>query len=178
MIQDRLDDKFIISIDPKPERVLLTNNLAGENIYIGAFDKNAPHINIFDVLVVPNANDDDDNKTSDPLTSQYQANLISMATLLSLNPDIPNDKIILSVFNDVQQYVYEKIHNFSSATKFQTISKNNMPIMKEFYNVALQMFTKNTNETEKQALNNLCLLMKEHAVGISSHLFNLYSNID
>jgi hypothetical protein len=176
MIQDRLDDKFIISIDPKPERVMLTHNMGGENIYIGAVDPSAPHINIFDVLVVPSNNSD--TTSSDPLSSQYQANLLSIASLTSLDVNNPNDKLLLSLFNDVQQIVYERIHGFSSFTDFNNVPRNKMPIMREFYSVILNEAQLAKEQTIKEAFEKLGILLKEHAVGISSHLFNKYSNIN
>jgi hypothetical protein len=35
MIQDRLDDRFILVLDPKPDYGKLTIELGGENIVIG-----------------------------------------------------------------------------------------------------------------------------------------------
>jgi hypothetical protein len=176
MIQDRLDNKFIISVDPKPERVTLTRNLGGENIFIGANDEHATFINIFDVLVVPQV--ENDGSSSDPLSSQYQANLSAIATLTSLNVDNPNDKLLLSLFNDVQQIVYEKIHGFTSHTNFERVPKNQMPIMREFYDVILNEAKRSYDQTRKVAFEKLSILIKEHAIGISSHLFNKYSNVD
>jgi len=177
MIQDRLDDRFIISIDPKPERVMLTHNLGGENVYIGVMDPNAPHINIFDVLVVPSS-DDNGNNNSDPLSSQYQANLNSIAALTSLDVNNPNDKLLLSLFNDVQQVVYEKMHGFTSMTDFKNTPKDKFPIMKEFYQVIVEYAKQAADQTVKDGFQKLAILLKEHAVGISAHLFNKYSNID
>jgi hypothetical protein len=175
MIGDRLDDKFIISIDPKPERVLLTKNLAGENIYIGVDDANAACINIFDVLVVAT---NSDAGAADPLSSQYQTNLTSISTLLSLNTETPEDKILLSCFNDVQQYVYETAHHFTDKTDFENVPKQNFPIMKEFYDEVCRRAAIEKDDTEKLAFHKLSILLKEHAIGISSKLFNRYTTID
>jgi hypothetical protein len=175
MVEDRLDDRFIISIDPKPERVILTKNLGGENIYIGDQRTSTDCINIFDVLVVPT---DDNAGNSNPLSSQYQANLLSISILLSLNTENPDDKIILSCFNDVQQHVYETIHGFNFDTDFDNISRNSMPIMKEFYDEVIARIPQQKDEIYFNAYEKLSILLKEHAVGISSSLFNRYTNIE
>jgi len=178
MVGDRLDDKFIISIDPKPERDILTKNLGGANLLIGANVQGASYINIFDVLVVPDASEDQNKSKLNPLLSQYQANLTSMSILLSLDTNNPGDKMILSCFNDVQIYVYEKLKNIHPTTDFFSVPKNKFPIMVDFYNEAIRRYKLESNPQTKSAYNELIVLMKEHAIGISSPLFNNYTNID
>jgi hypothetical protein len=174
MVCDRLDDKFIISVDPKPERVNLTKNLAGENLLIGSNDKNASYINIFDILIVPST----DSSRQNALLSQYQANLTSMAILLSLDVNNPNDKIILSCFNDVQTHVYEKIKKIKTTTNFSKLKPHHFPLMKEFYDVALKFYKSERVPETKAAYNKLIVLMKEHAIGISAPIFNNYTNVN
>jgi hypothetical protein len=175
VVADRLDDKFIISIDPKPERIDLTKNLGGQNVIIGGNNKDSPVINIFDVLVVPSS---DSSERISPLLTQYQANLSSIAVLLSLDRGNPNDKLILSVFNDVQIYVYEEIKKINIATDFTLLEKNKYPVMNDFYQVILERVQTVKDEQEKSAYQKLAILMKEHAIGISAPLFNNYTNID
>jgi hypothetical protein len=176
-VSDRLDDKFIISIDPKPERVIMTKNLGGENLLIGANDSKASYINIFDVLQVPST-DESGNSRQNPLISQYQANLTSMSILLSLDTNNPDDKIVLSCFNDVQIYVYEKLMKITPSSDFSKIHKNKFPLMKDFYFEAIKRYKKERVPETKTAFNKLIVLMKEHAVGISSPIFNNYTNVD
>jgi hypothetical protein len=174
MVCDRLDNKFIISIDPKPERVLMTKNLGGENLLIGANNAQASYINIFDILIVPGTDSDRQN----PLTAQYQANLTSMAILLSLDVNLPNDKVVLSCFNDVQVHVYEKIKKITVKSNFAKLHRTAFPLMKDFYKVAIEFYRKERVPETKAAYNKLIVLMKEHAVGISAPIFNNYSNVD
>jgi hypothetical protein len=174
MVCDRLDDKFIISIDPKPERVLMTKNLGGQNLLIGANNASASYINIFDVLVVTGANSERQN----PLTAQYQANLTSMAILLSLDVNLPIDKIVLSCFNDVQVHVYENIKKITVKSNFYKIPPTAFPLMRDFYETAIEFYRKENVPETKAAYNKLIVLMKEHAVGISAPIFNNYSNVD
>jgi hypothetical protein len=169
-----LDDKFIISVDPKPERVFLTKNLGGENLLIGSTEKGASFINIFDILVVPNS----DSERQNPLTSQYQANLTSISILLSLDVNNPNDKVVLSCFNDVQVHVYEKIKKITQKTNFTKLSPHHFPLMKDFYEIAQKFYRSEKNPETKSSYNKLIILMKEHAVGISAPLFNNYTNVD
>jgi len=176
MVTDRLDDKFIISIDPKPERDILTKNLGGINLLIGANMEGASYINIFDVLVVPNSADD--KSKQNPLLAQYQANLTSMSILLSLNTENPDDKVVLSCFNDVQVYVYEKVKKITTKSDFTKLPKKAFPLMKDFYNEAIKRFKKEKVSETKSAFNKLIVLMKEHAIGVSAPLFNNYSNVD
>jgi hypothetical protein len=178
IVSDRLDNKFIISIDPKPERDIMTKNLGGQNLLIGANDKDASYINIFDVLIVPAEEGSVNKSKQNPLLAQYQANLTSIAILLSLDVNKPDDKIILSCFNDVQIYVYEKIKKISIVSDFEKISKKAFPLMKDFYDEAVKRYNSETVPETKSAFNKLIVLMKEHAVGISAPLFNNYSNID
>ncbi|GHU52163.1 hypothetical protein FACS189496_1830 [Bacilli bacterium] len=110
--------------------------------------------------------------------SQYESNLLSIGTLLSLNEDNPADKLLLSCFNDIQKYVYEDIHKFKFNTDFSKVPRNKMPIMKEFYFEGLKRANKQKNVTVKEALEKLCMLLKEHAIGISAPLFNSFTNID
>jgi hypothetical protein len=174
MVCDRLDDKFIISIDPKPERVLMTKNLGGQNLLIGANNESASYINIFDVLIAAGG----DSERQNPLTAQYQANLTSMAILLSLDVNSPADKIVLSCFNDVQVYVYEKIKKITVKSDFYRLPPNSFPLMKDFYKTAMDFYKKERVPETKAAYNKLIVLMKEHAVGISAPIFNNYSNVD
>jgi hypothetical protein len=178
IVSDRLDNKFIISIDPKPERDIMTKNLGGKNLLIGANDKDASYINIFDVLLVPTEEGSVNKSKQNPLLSQYQANLTSMSILLSLDINKPDDKMILSCFNDVQIYVYEQIKKITIDSDFNKLSRKSYPLMKDFYDEAKRRYEIEKVPETKSAFNKLIVLMKEHAVGISAPLFNNYSNID
>jgi hypothetical protein len=177
LVQDRLDDKFIISIDPKPERDIMTKNLGGENLLIGSDAKGAAFINIFDVLMTPSVKSDDQDRQN-PLLNQYQSNLTSIATLCSLNVNDPNDKIVLSCFNDVQVTVYEKQFKLTTKTDFMKVPKNKFPLMRDFYEESIRRYKKEKTPETKAAFNKLILLMKEHAIGISAPIFNNYTNVD
>jgi hypothetical protein len=151
----------------------MTKNLGGANLDIGS-DKGA-NVNIFDVLVTPTAGED---QHQSPLLQQYQANLTSMAILLSLNVDLPEDKIVLSCFNDVQEHIYEKVHKFTTKTDFRKVPKNKYPLMKEFYTEAIKRVKHIKDPQERAGYQKMIILMKEHAIGVSSAIFNNYTNID
>jgi hypothetical protein len=178
LVADRLDDKFVICIDPKPERVNLTKNLAGENLNIGGSNPDDPHINIFDILITPDNNGENATKNQNPLLTQYQANLLNIAILLSLDNGNPNDKIVLSCFNDVQQYVYEEKLHITMASDFTQIPSDGFPLMKDFYDEAIRRYEIETVPETKSAFNKLIVLLKEHAVGISSPIFGFHTNVD
>jgi hypothetical protein len=153
----------------------MTKNLGGQNLLIGSNQPGAAYINIFDVLITPSS---ENNQRQNPLLSQYQANLTSMSILLSLDTENPNDKIVLSCFNDVQIYVYEKIKKISPTSDFFKFPKNKYPLMVDFYNEAIRRYNSEHNSETKTAFSKLLILMKEHAIGISAPLFNNYTNIN
>lgn len=177
-VTDRLDDKFIISIDPKPERVNLTKNLGGTNLNIGGADPEDPHINIFDILITPNNEGENAKRNQNPLLTQYQANLSNISILLALNPNLPQDKIVLSCFNDVQQYVYEQLFGITLESDFASIPRDKYPLMKDMYDEAKRRFEIETTPETKTAYNELMILLKEHAIGVSAPIFNFHTNID
>jgi hypothetical protein len=133
---------------------------------------------MFDILITPKNEGENATANQNPLLTQYQANLLNVGILLSLSVDNPNDKVVLSCFNDVQQEVYEKQYGITPESDFVNIPKDGFPLLKDFYNETIRRFEEEKTPETKSAFNKLMVLLKEHAVGVSSQIFNFHSNVD
>jgi hypothetical protein len=133
---------------------------------------------MFDILMTPTNEGENATRNQNPLLTQYQANLLNVGILLSLSVDNPDDKVVLSCFNDVQQEVYEKQYGITIDSDFAAIPKEGFPLLRDFYNATVKKFEEEKTPETKSAFNKLMVLLKEHAVGVSAQIFNFHSNVD
>jgi hypothetical protein len=176
LLHDFLDGNYIITIDPKEDYVESCKLLDGTNLNLGMETKNAPILNLFDVLITPNDTDKNNNEqNSNVLFKTFAKNNAVIMALLNL--DAKEDKPIIAAWDLVQNYVYKRVCKFTDSTDFKKVDKKKMPIMDDFICACDKLKKKYPDYA--RSLGDLKQLLDRFGTnGAYGYLFNKYSNVD
>lgn len=174
LLQDYFDGNYIISIDPKPDYTKMCELVGGSNITLGnQKTNNKQSLNVFDILITPS----DINKSNDEILNKtYAKNDVIINTLLSLDDNTIENKLIMSAWSSVEKYVYEDVLKFHTCKDITKATKKAMPLMDDFISGISKLMNK---DKDNKALKLLyAMLYKFHSSQTYGYLFNSHSNID